>query len=182
MCKALDSPIEAPVNEPGNILKFTHNTVKVRTTRVISGSSLLLLQYVWPKVQAIESSLVDDLIRPLRLMPGVTVYGIHGTRVIHSEDSDVEDDTVKAPTLNDPLPIVSFTHKDFSNTEIVNVLQKAKICAGDGPLGCPAYMRALGVPEDKGVVRISLAHYIFPREVEKILDTLEGLFVPKPEK
>ena len=80
----------------------------------------------------------------------------------------------RASTKN-RAPTVSFTVKDRDPSVIAAALAKQKIGVGNG--NCYAYriMGPLGIPADKGVVRLSFVHYTEKQELTRLMQALDGI-------
>ena len=78
-------------------------------------------------------------------------------------------------TTKDRAPTVSFTVKDRDPHEIAAALAARKIGIGNG--NCYAYrlMEALGIPPEKGVVRLSFVHYTKKEEVDRLMLALDRI-------
>lgn len=76
------------------------------------------------------------------------------------------------PDSNRRLPIVSFRHASKSSTEITDALASCRLAAKHGHFHSRRLLEHLGIPAEDGVVRISLAHYNTPAEIQRLLDAL----------
>ena len=78
-------------------------------------------------------------------------------------------------TTKHRAPTVSFTVDDRDPAEIAAALAEQKIGIGNG--NCYAYrlMEALGIPPEKGVVRLSFVHYTKKEEIDRLVDALDGI-------
>ncbi len=108
-----------------------------------------------------ERQLVARLIAGLQQIPEVTIYGItdqsrYGSRV----------------------PTVSFTHATRTTDEIARDLAGRNIFVWSGNNYALEIVRALGLEESAGVVRIGLAHYNTGSEVDVVLEALTAQNVP----
>jgi len=72
-------------------------------------------------------------------------------------------------------PTVSFTVDGRDPAEIAAALAEQKIGIGNG--NCYAYrlMEALGIPPQKGVVRLSFVHYTQKAELDRLIDALDQI-------
>ncbi len=78
-------------------------------------------------------------------------------------------------TTRHRAPTVSFTVDGRDPAEIAAALAEQKIGIGNG--NCYAYrlMEALGIPPEKGVVRLSFVHYTKKEEIDRLVDALDGI-------
>ena len=78
-------------------------------------------------------------------------------------------------TTKHRAPTVSFTVDGRDPAEIAAALAEQKIGIGNG--NCYAYrlMEALGIPPEKGVVRLSFVHYTKKEEIDRLVDALDGI-------
>ena len=78
-------------------------------------------------------------------------------------------------TTKNRAPTVSFTVDGRDPAEIAAALAKQKIGIGNG--NCYAYrlMEALGVPPEKGVVRLSFVHYTKQEELSRLMEALDRI-------
>ena len=72
-------------------------------------------------------------------------------------------------------PTVAFTVDGRDPAEIATALAELKIGIGNG--NCYAYrlMEALGIPPEKGVVRLSFVHYTRKAELDRLIDALDRI-------
>jgi len=78
-------------------------------------------------------------------------------------------------TTKNRAPTVSFTVEGRDPHEIAAALAAQKIGIGNG--NCYAYrlMEALGIPPEKGVVRLSFVHYTSEEDVDQLMDALDQI-------
>ena len=78
-------------------------------------------------------------------------------------------------TTKHRAPTVSFTVDGRDPAAIAAALAEQKIGIGNG--NCYAYrlMEALGIPPEKGVVRLSFVHYTKKEEIGRLVDALDGI-------
>ena len=78
-------------------------------------------------------------------------------------------------TTKNRAPTVSFTVDGHDPAEIAAALAKQKIGIGNG--NCYAYrlMEALGIPPEKGVVRLSFVHYTKQEELSRLMEALDQI-------
>jgi selenocysteine lyase/cysteine desulfurase len=74
----------------------------------------------------------------------------------------------------DRLPTISFTSARRQPGEIVARVDRARVAIRHGHFYAPRLVEALGLPRDEGVVRISLAHYNTPAEIDRLLAALDA--------
>lgn len=106
----------------------------------------------WSAAIAWEAEMAKSLIAGLQEMHGVTIHGITNPNRIGFR-----------------VPTVSFTHAAVPPARIAQSLATAGICVWSGNNYALEVVRALGLPEESGVLRIGLAHYNRPAEVEDVL-------------
>jgi selenocysteine lyase/cysteine desulfurase len=73
----------------------------------------------------------------------------------------------------DRLPTISFVSSRRRPQQIVAAVDAAGVGIRHGHFYAPRLVSALGLSRDEGVVRISMAHYNTPGEVERLLQALE---------
>ena len=71
------------------------------------------------------------------------------------------------------LPTVSFVTERHSPAEVVAATDRARVGIRHGHFYAPRLVEALGLARDSGVVRVSLAHYNTPVEVDRLVQALE---------
>jgi cysteine desulfurase family protein (TIGR01976 family) len=78
-------------------------------------------------------------------------------------------------TTRHRAPTVSFTVDGRDPAEIAAALAEQKIGIGNG--NCYAYrlMEALGIPPEKGVVRLSFVHYTKREELDRLMESLDRI-------
>jgi selenocysteine lyase/cysteine desulfurase len=106
-------------------------------------------------VRAWEEPLMARLIEGIAAFPGVTMHGI----------TDPQQFGMRVPT-------VSFTHSSRSCADIARALAERGIFVWSGHNFALEIARSLGLDEEDGVVRIGLAQYNTPEEVEQTLNVL----------
>jgi cysteine desulfurase family protein (TIGR01976 family) len=112
----------------------------------------------WSASIAWEAELAKTLIAGLRAIPGVTIHGITNPNRIAFR-----------------VPTVSFTHAAEPPNHIARSLAEEGICVWSGNNYALEVVRALGLDEDSGVLRIGLAHYNTPAEVETVLQAVRSM-------
>jgi cysteine desulfurase family protein (TIGR01976 family) len=106
----------------------------------------------WRAATAWEAALAQSLIAGLRALPGVAVQGITNPNEIAFR-----------------VPTVSFTHASVPPSHIARALAAEGICVWAGNNYALEVVRHLVIEEGSGVLRIGLAHYNTPEEVERVL-------------
>jgi cysteine desulfurase family protein (TIGR01976 family) len=106
-------------------------------------------------IKAYERELLARLLRGLREIPGVRIYGI----------TDSARFAYRTPT-------VAFTLEGQSPREIAERLGRENIYVWDGNYYALALMERLGLEEHGGAVRVGLAHYNTAAEVDRFLEVL----------
>jgi cysteine desulfurase family protein (TIGR01976 family) len=104
-------------------------------------------------IAAHERKLVSRLLEWLALQPGVRLIG-------------------SAQAGPGRLPTVSFVSSTRSPAEIVADVDRAGIGIRHGHFYAPRLVEALGLDRATGVVRVSMAHYNSPEEVERLIGAL----------
>ncbi|MBV9271179.1 MAG: cysteine desulfurase-like protein, partial [Candidatus Eremiobacteraeota bacterium] len=99
-----------------------------------------------------ERTLAVQLVRGLQSLPDVTIYGI--------TDESVFDRRV---------PTVSFRHATRTPPDIAAALAEENIFVWSGNNFALEVVRAIGADETEGVVRIGMAHYNTPAEIDMAL-------------
>ena len=106
----------------------------------------------WSASIAWEAELAKTLIAGLQAMKGITIHGITNPNRIGFR-----------------VPTVSFTHATVPPADIAQSLAAAGICVWSGNDYALEIVRALGLDEESGVLRIGLAHCNTPAEVQTVL-------------
>ena len=115
----------------------------------------LHLKAAMTAIKKYERDLFTRLMRGLRELPGIQIYGI----------TDYARFGYRTPT-------VAFTLKGKTPREIAEQLGREKIYVWDGNYYALALMERLGLEEHGGAVRVGLAHYNTAAEVERFLKIL----------
>lgn len=105
-----------------------------------------------------EQMLAAQLIAGLREIDGVTIHGITDPLQMASR-----------------VPTVSFTHARRAPAEIAAALAQRNIFVWAGHNYALEIVRELGIDDGTGVLRIGLAHYNTPEEVDQALSALEDV-------
>ncbi|PZR61884.1 MAG: cysteine desulfurase-like protein [Candidatus Eremiobacter antarcticus] len=111
-----------------------------------------------------ESELARRLIDGLTALPGVTIRGISDAAQLHLR-----------------VPTVSFTHSSCPSAEIARRLAGLGIFVWSGHNYALEIARSLALDEEDGVVRIGLAQYNTPQEIDKTISALSALLAPHSE-
>ena len=102
-----------------------------------------------------ERELAVQLVRGIQARPGATIYGI-------------TDET----QFGRRVPTVSFREAGRSPVETAAALADENVFVWSGNNFALEVVRAIGVDENEGVVRIGMAHYNTPTEIAKTLELL----------
>jgi cysteine desulfurase family protein (TIGR01976 family) len=105
-----------------------------------------------------ERRLAARLVDGLEALPGVTVQGI-----------------TDAAAMNRRLSTVSFTHHKLAPAKIAEALADRGIFVWSGHNYALEVVKALGILDSGGVVRIGAVHYNTPEEVDAVLDALSAI-------
>lgn len=105
-----------------------------------------------------ERTLTEHLLRSVREVPGLRVYGI--------------EDPVQAA---DRTPTLSFNLERLSADVVARRLAERGFQVRDGHMYCPRLIEALGLSLEKGAVRASLVHYNTFEEVDRFCEALRGI-------
>lgn len=106
-------------------------------------------------IVAWERALSLRLLRGLRELPGITVQGISDEALVDAR-----------------VPTVSLTHATRRSAHIARDLAQRGIFVWSGHNYALELARSLGLDEEDGVVRIGLAHYNTPDEVDLVIEAL----------
>jgi cysteine desulfurase family protein (TIGR01976 family) len=105
-----------------------------------------------------ERTLTEHLLRRVREVPGLTVYG-------------VEDPNQAA----DRTPTLCFNLARLNPADATRQLAERGIFVRDGHMYCPRLIEALGLSPESGAIRASLAHYNTFEEVDRFTEALRAL-------
>jgi selenocysteine lyase/cysteine desulfurase len=94
----------------------------------------------------------------LQQFPGVTILGI-----------------TDPARFDERVPTVSFVHKARSPIEIAKHLAQRNIFVWSGHNFALEIVRQLNVDEELGVIRIGMAHYNTPEEIDAALEALQEI-------
>lgn len=115
------------------------------------------LDAAFERIAALEEALVTPLLTFLTQHPRV--------RVIGSESMD----------RSRRLPTLSFVVEGRRSSALPPLLEERQLAVRFGDFYARRLIDDLGLADQDGVVRVSLAHYNTPREVESLIDALEDL-------
>ncbi|MBN2472080.1 MAG: cysteine desulfurase-like protein [Anaerolineae bacterium] len=118
----------------------------------------LHLKTAMAALTAYERELVTRLIAGLQAIEGLHIYGI-------TDPAEFEQ----------RVPTVIFTLEGYSALEVAQHLAKQYIYVWDGNYYALAVMERLGLEGSGGAVRVGLAHYNTPEEVDRLLAALAEL-------
>ena len=118
----------------------------------------LLLKQAMSAIRAHEIEMAGLLLDALQAVPGLTVHGLTDRRRLDA----------RAPT-------VSFTLRGRHPRQVAEALGRDGIYAWDGNYYALAVTERLGVEASGGMVRVGLAHYNTPAEVERLSVSLQRL-------
>ena len=116
-----------------------------------------MLEAAFTGIRAFETTLITQLLRGLRELPDVRVYGI-----------------TDEARFDERLPTVSITHRRFTPLELARRLAEQGIFVWHGNYYALQLTEALGL-EPHGMVRIGLVHYNTPEEIDRLLKVLREL-------
>jgi cysteine desulfurase family protein (TIGR01976 family) len=102
-----------------------------------------------------EAALAQRLIDGLQRIAGVAIAGI-----------------TDPARIGRRVPTVSFRHDRLAPAAVAQALADRNVFVWSGNNYALEVVRSLGIPEDEGVVRIGLAHYNTPAEVDATLEYL----------
>ncbi len=123
------------------------------------------IESAFAQITAWETALTQRLIDGLLAISGVEIRGI----------SD-------AAHMEHRVPTVSFTHASRRSAEIASALAQRGIFVWSGHNFALELARSLGLDEEDGVVRIGLAHYNTPQEVDMVVAALADILAEKSNK
>ncbi|MEO1085821.1 MAG: aminotransferase class V-fold PLP-dependent enzyme, partial [Acidobacteriota bacterium] len=84
--------------------------------------------------------------------------------------------TVRGPTTSDRshrVPTISFTVEGTRSSDVPPRLDREKLAVRWGHFYAPRAVRALGLSDDDGVIRVSMVHYNTLDEVDRVVDALD---------
>ena len=118
----------------------------------------LRLKQAMAVIRAYEYELTRSLLDVLEETPGVTIYGITDSR-----------------RLEERVPTVSFTLKDWHPRRVAEELDKENIYVWDGNYYALAVTERLGLEESGGMVRVGPVHYNTVEEIERLGEALRRI-------
>ena len=118
----------------------------------------LRLKQAMAAIRAYEYELTRSLLDVLEETPGVTIYGITDPR-----------------RLEERVPTVSFTLKDWHPRRVAEELDKENIYVWDGNYYALAVTERLGLEESGGMVRVGPVHYNTVEEIERLGEALRRI-------
>jgi selenocysteine lyase/cysteine desulfurase len=77
--------------------------------------------------------------------------------------------------IEERVPTFAFTLAGKTPREVAAELGKRRIAVWDGDYYAYELIRALGLAESGGMVRVGLMHYSDPREIERLAEALEAI-------
>ena len=116
-------------------------------------------RHAYDHIQTSESSLVELLLNRFERSPKVRILngGSEWPSVVR-------------------LPVISFVHDEICSSRILQACEENHICCRKSSFLCTTQLaEELDFNIDDGVLRISLAHYNIPEEIDHLFDTLERL-------
>ena len=118
----------------------------------------LHLKTAMAAIRAYERPLAERLVAGLMAIPGVTVYGI-----------------TDPARFDRRVPTIAFTLEGYTPRQVAERLGQAGIFVWDGNYYALAVTERLGVEESGGMVRVGIAHYNTPDEVDRLLAVVDDL-------
>jgi len=149
-------PYELAASLPG-IIEYLEALDRKRFPDATDTSPDAPLRRAFEAIGQQEEELIRPLIDFLKDRPGVHLLGPHRA-----------DRRVRVPTI-------CFHLEGRDSAEIPPLLEKHKIAVRYGHFYALRAIRALGLEEKNGIVRVSLLHYNTPAEVERLLEALEAV-------
>jgi cysteine desulfurase family protein (TIGR01976 family) len=118
----------------------------------------LHLKTAMAAIRAYERPLAERLIWGLMAISGVTIYGI-----------------TDPACFDQRVPTVAFTLEEYTPREVAERLGEEGIFVWDGNYYALAVTERVGVEESGGMVRVGIAHYNTPGEVDRLLGVINEL-------
>lgn len=122
------------------------------------GTARACIELAYQQIASWETALTAQLLRGLSELPGVTVRGITDPRQLQSR-----------------VPTISFTHASLSSAQIARALADRGIFVWSGHNFSLELSRALDLNDEDGVVRIGIAHYNTPEEIDALIGALREI-------
>ncbi|HKF62885.1 MAG TPA: cysteine desulfurase-like protein [Dongiaceae bacterium] len=114
-----------------------------------------MLRAAWQALEIHERGLTRRLIEGLQRLPGIKIQGI-----------------TEPAAFDRRVPTVSFIHDRLAPAEMSAAFAREDIFVWDGHNYALEVITHLGLLESGGVLRVGLAHYNTPEEVDRLLDVL----------
>lgn len=108
-------------------------------------------------IRSYEQELSKRLLGGLQQIDGITIWGI----------SDFD-------RLDERFPTVSITHDKINTTQLAGELANLGIYVWNGHYYALEFVERLGL-QPEGMVRIGLAHYNTPSEIDRLLAAIETI-------
>ncbi len=109
-------------------------------------------------IRAYEATLSAELLRALRALDDVTVYGIRD-----------------ANQLQYRVPTVCFNLNGVPADRVSSLCAENRIGVRDGNMYSPRLLQRMRIPPDSGAVRASLVHYNTIEEIGRLVDVLRRI-------
>ncbi|MEM1176770.1 MAG: cysteine desulfurase-like protein [Acidobacteriota bacterium] len=115
------------------------------------------LDRAFEAIAAHEEALADRLLDFLTAHPKVTVRG------------------PRTADRHRRVPTISFTVQGTRSQDVPPQLDRERLAVRWGHFYAPRAVRALGLPEDDGVIRVSMVHYNTVDEVDRLVEALDRI-------
>jgi selenocysteine lyase/cysteine desulfurase len=112
-------------------------------------------------IRATERDLALRALRALAGVPGLTLRGI-----------------VDPARIDERVPTFAFTLAGWTPRQVAAEMGKRGIAVWDGDYYAYELIRALGLAESGGMVRVGFVHYNEPEEIERLAQALRELAGP----
>ena len=112
-------------------------------------------------IQAVERGLSVAALEALSRVPGLRLRGI-----------------VDLSRIAERVPTFAFTMAGWSPREVAAELGRRGIAVWDGDYYAYELIRALGLAESGGMVRVGFVHYNQPAEIQRLVDALSSMVRP----
>ena len=116
------------------------------------------LQAAMSAIRGYERSLTPPLIDGLSAIPGLEIHGI-----------------TDRTRFDERCPTVAFTLEGHHPREVSRALGERAICTWDGDYYAYELIRALGLAESGGMVRVGLAHYNTTDEIDALVEAVSEI-------
>ena len=97
------------------------------------------------------------------------LYYLNSTPNVHLVGHQTADSQVRVPTI-------SFTVDKMNSASIPPEVDKHNIGIRYGDFHSKRFIKDLGLAENSGVVRVSMAHYNTTEEVDRLIDVFDTIF------